>query len=228
MDSTSAAKAKATPTDPQAESDLVIDYMALRKAIGWMGMALPFVVALGATLLFRTELQSSISAYYHTGMRNVLVGTLCAIGTFLFAYLGYDRMDRWVGRIAGGAALGIALFPTPASSAPAGQEWWVGVVHWGSAVVFFLSIAHFSWFQFTKGQPGVRASAIKFRRNQVYRGCALTITAALALLGLHMLLPEGTRQRLAPIKPVFWLETAAVVAFGYAWLIKGQFWLRDR
>ncbi len=224
----SAPAVQGAPKGSQSTSDLVIDYMLLRKAIGWMGMTLPFVVALGAMLLFKTELQKLISAYYHTGMRNVLVGTLCAIGTFLFAYWGYDSVDRLVGRIAGGAALGIALFPTPASNAPVGQEWWIGVVHWGSAVVFFLSIAHFAWFQFTKGQAGVTPSARKATRNQVFKGCAIAITVALVLLGIHMLLPGDSKQRLEPLKPIFWLETLAVVAFGYAWLIKGQAWLRDR
>ena len=33
-----------------------------------------------------TEFQGSMSAYYHTGMRDIFVGTLCAIGVFLLIY----------------------------------------------------------------------------------------------------------------------------------------------
>ena len=64
------------------ERSLVFSYLALRKAIGLLGIVFPFVVSLGALVLFQTAIQSSISSYYHTGMRDVFVGTLCAIVFF--------------------------------------------------------------------------------------------------------------------------------------------------
>jgi len=60
-------------------------YLSLRKAVGWIGMSLPFVLMLGVILIFNGNLiQESISHYYYTGMRNVFVGALCAVGLFLF------------------------------------------------------------------------------------------------------------------------------------------------
>ena len=63
----------------QASSDtsLVLSYLGLRKAVGIIGTALPFVLAIGNLLfLEHLEIQASISAYYHTHMRNVLVGKI--------------------------------------------------------------------------------------------------------------------------------------------------------
>ena len=69
-------------------------YLALRKAVGWIGMLLPFTLMLGVFLIFKGEIiQESISHYYHTDMRDVFVGALCAIALFMFFYSGYDKWD---------------------------------------------------------------------------------------------------------------------------------------
>jgi len=52
------------------------------------------VLILGKILYFRDPgIQDSISSYYYTDMRDVLVGSLCAIGVFLWSYRGYDDPD---------------------------------------------------------------------------------------------------------------------------------------
>ena len=77
-------------------------YLALRKAVGWIGILLPFALMLGVILIFKGEIiQESISHYYHTEMRNVLVGALCAVALFMFFYTGYDKWDDWAGNVAG-------------------------------------------------------------------------------------------------------------------------------
>src|SRR5262249_50789988 len=99
----------ATPSqDPPTAS-----YMMLREEIGWIGTLLPFAVAV-VNMLFVSSviLKGSVSGYYYTGARNVLVGGLCAIGVFLFAYKGYDNWDRWITNVAGLFAIGVAFFPT--------------------------------------------------------------------------------------------------------------------
>lgn len=45
-------------------SSLIFSYLALRKTIGILGIALPFVLFLGAYLIFQTGIQSSLSSYY--------------------------------------------------------------------------------------------------------------------------------------------------------------------
>src|SRR5664279_4207021 len=102
------------------EGSLVRSYLTLRKAVGIIGMSLPFVLVFGKWLFESPGIQNSISAYYYTGMRNVLVGSLCAIGVFLFSYRGY-KTDGPAGILASVFSIGVALFPTaPEGSASDG------------------------------------------------------------------------------------------------------------
>ena len=55
---------------------------------------------------------TSMSAYYHTPMGDILVGAFAAVGFFMIAYSGHDAIDNWVSNLAGAAALGVAAFPT--------------------------------------------------------------------------------------------------------------------
>ena len=84
----------------------VISYITLRKAVGCVGISLPFVLAAGNWLIFSGGLQQSVSNYFYTGMRGVLVGGLCVIGAFLLAHRGDDRWDRLVTNAAGIGAVG--------------------------------------------------------------------------------------------------------------------------
>jgi hypothetical protein len=70
------------------QEPLVLSYLGLRKAVGIIGLALPFVLAFGKILLQSPGIQDSISAYYYTDMGNVFVGSLCAIGVFLMSTRG--------------------------------------------------------------------------------------------------------------------------------------------
>ena len=86
-------------------------YLALRKAVGWIGILLPFVLMLGMFLVFNEKpVLKTISLYYHSGMRDVFVGAICSIALFLFFYKGYNKWDNWAGNLAGFFAVGIALF----------------------------------------------------------------------------------------------------------------------
>jgi hypothetical protein len=67
---------KAIMNDPEINNQLVIPYLTLRRTVGILGIALPFVLILGGWIVFKTSLQGSLSAYYHTGMRDVFVGIL--------------------------------------------------------------------------------------------------------------------------------------------------------
>ncbi len=82
-------------------------YLTLRKGIGYLGLALPVVLGFGGMLFANPGLRSSVSAYYHTGLGDVLVGTICVIGIFLFAYKGYEPKDDWAGDFACFCAIGL-------------------------------------------------------------------------------------------------------------------------
>jgi hypothetical protein len=96
----------------QANNQLVVNYMYLRKTVGWIGTLLPIALIAGNAIFFTTVLPDSMSSYYYTSMRNVFVGALCALGVFLIAYVGYDEADRWITNVAGAGAIGVAFFAT--------------------------------------------------------------------------------------------------------------------
>jgi hypothetical protein len=102
-----------------ARNQLIIRYMLLRRIVGWIGTALPIVLIVGNTISSTTPRPDSMSGYYYTDMRNIFVGSLCALGVFLVAYNGYDNVDLWVTDIAGFGAIGVAFCPTkPAVCVP--------------------------------------------------------------------------------------------------------------
>jgi hypothetical protein len=210
---------------PRPEGTLVRSYLGLRKAIGIIGMALPFVLVLGKIALEGPGLQSSMSGYYHTGMRDVFVGSLCAIGVFLISYRGYERTDELAGDLACILAVGVALLPTTPDHDPTARDQVVGSLHTAFSALFFLTLAFFSLVLFRKTDPTRTPTRRKLQRNVVYTVCGYTMLICVALIALLALLPGETP--LKSLAPVFWLESIAVVVFGVSWLTKGEAILRD-
>jgi hypothetical protein len=202
---------------------LVIQYLGLRKAIGVIGIALPFVLAVGKALLDGSGLLDSISDYYHSDMRNVFVGSLCAVGVFLFSYRGYDLPDEVAGKIAAVSIVGVAMCRTT----PPGQARdFLGVLHLCFAAVYFLTLAFFALVQFRKTDVPGAMTPRKLWRNRVYAACGGIILACLGLILIVFRLPQTSPW--LSCRPVFWLESAAVVAFGISWFVKGEGILKDQ
>lgn len=198
------------PTTPLTRS-----YLALRRAVGLIGILLPFTLMLGVSLFFPEDLGSpSISHYYHTGMGDVFVGALCAVALFLYYYIGYDRLDNWAGNAAATFAIGVAWFPTADIGAATS---WKSTVHFTCAALFFLILSYFSICRFTKS--GGNPTPKKKVRNKIYVACGIIIIGCLVAVALY----KGLLAASNPIPDfVFWSETLALVAFGVSWLIKGE------
>ncbi|MDZ5444813.1 DUF998 domain-containing protein [Micromonospora sp. 4G57] len=192
----------------------------LRLGIGSVGIALPVVLVVGHLVATRhLTLLDSLSGYYHTEMRDVFVGALCAVGVFLISYR-HRWPDDALSTVAGVLAIAVALFPTTVG-APAGTtsgtDRTIGVVHQAAAAALFLLLAAFCLFLFTRpdraGLPPSRSA------NRVYRACGLLILAAITLALASTALPADVRHT---VKPVLWCETVAVLAFGAAWVAKSD------
>jgi putative copper export protein len=214
------------PEKQEKNTTLVFSYLTLRKAIGLLGLALPFVLSLGGFAVFGQELQSSISYYYWTGMRDVFVGTLFAIGFFLLSYQGYERADNIAGNMACVFAVGVALFPTMRSDSAAGLPRVLSIVHFISAAAFFGTLIYFCLVLFTKTKKRGRPTRQKLMRNRIYRGCGYLMAACILLTFVFFLVPP-VYSALAPYSPVYWLEAIAIIAFGVSWLVKGEAILKD-
>lgn len=127
---------------------------------------------------------------YATVLRDVFVGSLCAIGVFLFCYRGYDWIETWTGRVGSFFALGVALCPLDANSDPLFQTTFVGYAHTLFGGGFFLTLAFYSLYHFPVEPDGQRAnvlSRIDYERNLVYR--------LSGVVGNHMttIFPRGNR-----------------------------------
>ena len=204
---------------------LLLSYLALRKSIGVIGVALPFVLALGAVAAGSAGIQRSVSAYYYTAMGDVLVGSLCAIAVFLFTYQGYEPKDNRAGNMASLFALGVALCPTtPLVNATRVDEI-AGRLHLLFAALLFVTLAFFSLVLFRKTDPTRTPTDRKLQRNRVYALCGYAILACIALIAVTEFFLDGSP--LLRLRPVFWLEAIAVVAFGISWLTKGEALLAD-
>ncbi len=212
---------------PLPGSSLVISYLVLRKAIGYLGIALPFVLAFGNMLLDKPGIQSSISSYYHTGMRDVFVGTLWAIGTFMLSYKGYERKDGLAGNLACVFAIGVTLFPAISDFDLTSRGRLIGHVHLLFSALFFLTLAYFSLCLFTKTDKTRAPTRKKLQRNAVYKACGYTMLVALLLIVILAFVPDEAKTEVKKLDPVFWLESIAIVAFGISWLTKGEAILKD-
>ena len=173
------------------DNSLAFSYLSLRKTIGLLGIALPFVLSLGALLLFQTGIQSSLSSYYHTGMGDVFVGTLCVIGVFLLSYKGYERADDIAGDLACLFAVGVALFPVAPDDAATGGARFSGYVHLACAGLFFSTLTYFSLVLFTKTDSSKPPTRKKTQRNKVYKACGYTMAGCVVLLVIYSLLPDA-------------------------------------
>jgi heme A synthase len=187
-------------------------FRTLRRIVGALGIALPLVLAFwGFAVCANHRLQPSISDYYYCRTRDGLVGILWTIGWFLFAYPGYEWKDRLAGIIGGICALGVALSP---DQGPGIEP----VIHFTSATLLFLTLAYFSLFLFTKsdGLP----TPNKIKRNRVYRTCGVVMVLCILTLAALHATPENPD--IMALRPVFWLESLALWAFGISWAVKGE------
>jgi hypothetical protein len=221
----------------------VISFLAVRRAVGLIGLALPAALLIYAALV-PNGMRPSISEFYHSHMGDVLVGSLVAIGVFLITYKGYDPeddeviTDNLIANIAGFTVIGVALFPTsvypmPDPACPFPPETWptqgiyfhwcsrIESIHFVSAAVFFLMMAVFCLYLFPRGDR-TADGRIDWSggKNRLYLICGIALLASIAGLLYYAFL--GDQAALSAWNYVFWFETLGVVAFAIAWLAKGK------
>ncbi len=217
----------------QKTNPILLTFKELRQAVGWLGILLPFVLAIMLFLLTYCPIQNSISQFYYTRMGSYLTGTLCAVGLFLFAYKGYPgENDGKLCNFAGICALGVAFIPMQLNIGDvpcpecivfytSGDHWW-RMFHFIFAGLLFTTMAYMSYFKFTlTHKEDVSKGTKKFTRNQIYRLCGIIIFACIIIMLGYSIIqhfkPEFKINLLT-----FFLESIMLIAFGTAWLVKGE------
>ena len=206
-------------------------YYRIRQALGILGFILPLILVVGGVMMIG-GVEPSISDYYHTVMRDVFVGVMCAIGLFLICYTGYAKApDEWLSddaitTVSGIAAFGVGMFPNEGPDPDTVKTILQQILghkgavtgHYVSATGFFVGLAYMCIARFTK--TGDR------RRAMIYRVSGWLIVV-LAVLAIGASVAKNSQwgwltQFVIDNDVVLWLEALAVWAFAFAWLTKGH------
>jgi hypothetical protein len=208
-----------------AKDPVVLSYLALRKAVGAVALGLPSALAIPWWVLRHHAIESSVSGYYYTGMRNLLVGSLCAIAMFMLCCRGYDRKDEVAGIFSSLCALGVAFFPTAPDYFATTRQQNIGTIHYIFAALLFSTLAYFCLVLFKMTARNKKVTRKKIQRNRVYTVCGYAIIVSISLIAILKFLK--VRYLVGNVGPVFCFESTALLAFGIAWLTKGETFLKD-
>jgi hypothetical protein len=213
-------------------------YFYLRLSLGVAAILLPLVLWLGGKWTLGIPPMTSISAYYHTEQRDILVGVLFAVGFTLFIYKGFSFAEDWLLNVAGLSIIGVAYFPMKASDVlkcfrpcegpcvdysdvldRTPDALIASGFHGPSAVIFFIAIGLVCGFCAHRTLHLIPDTAIRKTYLWTYRVMGLAMVA----------LPLATALiiRMSPVagsdcqdRTIFWIEATGVWVFAAFWLLK--------
>jgi len=212
----------------------------LMKLVGVLGMLLPILIY--GFLRWSTghvEVLESISHYYYTRSNPIFIIIISLLAIFLMIYKYEKPIDFYLSFFAGFAALIVLLLPTSSLIIKCDdfcndyimsfleknkfRVW----THYIAAAIFLGILNYMCFFLFTKTDPSLVKTEMKIKRNNVYIFCGSVMTLALIVILL------GTVNVIDPDFYIdnnltFWMESLAVEAFGFSWLVKGGFILKDK
>ena len=194
-----------------------------RNVLGLLGMLLPFI-SMFSGLFVRNKVPGwwwSISAtYYISPALSIILG---ASAIFLICYRSYDTIDTVINIISGIFAMGVVLFPC---KGPYDYPY-VGffqlpvdvsnVIHSICALLLFVFLSYNIGWLFTRGS--------NVKKNKIYKFCSY---AMIVILSIFLLLKiVGFFGLPIPGWIVMIAEALLLLFFGFAWLVKGKFVLRN-
>jgi hypothetical protein len=212
-------------------------YLLIRTVVGSIGVGLPTALFLLDRFYLKgdAKVRGSISAYYHSSARDLLVGGLCVIGFLLITYMAgqVESWDFWLSLVAGITVLGVAFFPTgrpnlqkgdplcgpdttpvPPSCAPmqnAIGETLSSNIHAVCAIVFIVSLAMICFAFASRAKKYEQSQG----RTQVYVACGIAIFIVLLWAAL-------SKTDIFGFTPIYVAEIVSVYAFAVSWLVNGR------
>jgi hypothetical protein len=200
--------------DDELLGSIKATYRVLRLGLGSTAIALPLTLWL-VGLVRGVPLQGSMSEYYNTDMRDVFVGVLFAAGAGLFLYRGFSRIEDWVLNLAGLFGIGVAIFPVRADAGDL-------TLHGTCAVLFFVCLAYVAVFRATDTLTLVTDAKRVKRYKSIYRSLGIAMLALPAIAAILVSAFEFDRAEGETKRVVFFVEFAAIWAFGAFWLVKSH------
>ena len=187
-----------------------INTIRLRATIGWLGMILPWIVA-----ILVGYIPPSISATWYTNACTVFMIILGSAPFLLISYKGYSLIDDILLTCSGIAGFGICLFPCRVTYVHEDvgtfliDNYTSDTIHFVFALAFFGLLSYNSLFLFTKSAGEVTKR--KKVRNIIFRVCGVGMLASFLIL----LIPG------VPCR-VWVVETVALFFFGISFLTKAN------
>lgn len=208
-------------------------YFLMRMLVGVLGLALPAVLLLGDLFFLRDSfsVRGSLSAYYHSGMRDVFVGILAVVGILLISYkITEHNRDNVLSIVAGIAAMGVALFPT---GIPAGVdvaltplqdrlgEGVIEAIHYTCAAVFILSLGLlcYDFARRERMRPQQRPGHDARQSSEFWYSFHLSMAGLIGLAVVFIVLTQAVG--VFDKHSILIGEIVVTVAFGLSWLFKG-------
>lgn len=205
-----------------------INYKAMRVVIGVIALLLSPVVYFLAN---STHPLNSISVAYWTDSRDIFVGSLIAVGFFLFAYNGAGGENNrdweyYLSKAACVFAICIAIFPTSGFEVTDVPGQWVTAladsvnlqtitIHYWSAVLLFVCLIVMMWFFSNRAK-----SKGKTQRAYFYRSIS-----SLMLLGIIVIYLYGRMS--GSSNTVLLIEVWGLTLWGIGWLAAGIYKTED-
>ena len=194
-----------------------------RNVLGLLGMLLPFI-SIFSGLFVRNKVHGwwwSISAtYYISPALSIILG---ASAIFLICYRSYDTIDTVINIISGIFAMGVVLFPC---KGPYDYPY-VGffqlpvdvsnIIHSICALLLFVFLSYNIGWLFTRGS--------NVKKNKIYRFCSYSMIVILSIFLLLKIV--GFFGLPIPGWIVMIAEALLLLFFGFAWLVKGKFVLKN-
>lgn len=213
-------------------------YFYLRLGMGFLAVAFPLLLWGLGHFALDMPLQNSMSAYYHTELRDIFVGMLVAIGFLLFLYKGFSRWEDYALNISGVLAVGIAVFPMNPEEifkckALCGQECMpysdaldrtsqmlieLGL-HGPCAVLFFVPIVAVCVFFSQETLKTIASKTTRMTFAGIYTVLGLAMLALPVALVLSRWLGFFGYDSCKDVF-VFFLEWALIWSFGIFWIVK--------
>lgn len=212
----------ATPTKPAKEE---VSSHILKFMIGVIAISLATITS----LFTKVELWSISESYWAGGpARSIFLGFLFAIAVLLFAYNGKSTKEMIMSKIAGLAAICVAMFPCDCECASKRPELApceiVPSMHFSAAAVMFIILVYFCYTFYArarKAKPGhTKVFAEAKLRSFIYAACGLTIIAVIIAVLFDYFTNGSIIARFNTF--IFYAEATALIAFGIAWLVASR------
>lgn len=186
-------------------------YMLLSLGMGILALLLPVLLVWAAGY----EGHNSISSFYHAKTplgRDIMVGTLCAIGVFLFLFHGLSETENWLLNLGGASSIVVALVPMSVDQCHTDKF----TVHGGAAMLFFTCLAIVAVF-YSKGRlKTIVYPPLRRRLALAYTICGIAMIALPGIaFAIHSTTPDSCRHH-----GIFWAESLGVWSFSAYWFVK--------